>query len=134
MTRKEDLKVIKQTKKARKKKSNIEIFLFDSHIAGTSYIDNIEKLLEKLDVSSRLDFRREEDNLYDLQAIRIVDPEGNKLGYVPQRDNVIFARLMDHGKKIFAKIRKIELKRKWYKIDIAIFLEEERIMSEDSNS
>lgn len=43
-------------------------------------------------------------------------------------------RLMDHGKKIFAKIRKIELKRKWYKIDIAIFLEEERIMSEDSNS
>ena len=47
---------------------------------------------------------------------------------------MIFARLMDHGKKIFAKIRKIELKGKWYKIDIAIFLEEERIMSEDSNS
>ncbi|WP_276881352.1 HIRAN domain-containing protein [Anaerococcus tetradius] len=134
MTRKEDLKVIKHTKKARKQKSKIEIFLFDSQIAGTSHIDNIEKFIEKLDISSRLDFQREEDNLYDLQAIKIIDPEGNKLGYVPQRDNVIFARLMDHGKKIFAKIRKIELKGKWYKIDIAIFLEEERIMSEDSNS
>lgn len=134
MTRKEDLKLIKHTKKARKKKSKIEIFLFDSHIAGTSYIDNIEKLLEKLDVSSWLDFMREEDNPYDLQAIKIIDPYGNKLGYVPQGDNVIFARLMDHGKKLFAKIRKIELKGKWYKIDIAIFLEEERIISEDINS
>lgn len=30
----------------------------------------------------------------------------------------------DHGRFLFARVRKIELKGRWYKIDISIFLEE----------
>ncbi|EGC82363.1 hypothetical protein HMPREF9290_1479 [Anaerococcus prevotii ACS-065-V-Col13] len=35
---------------------------------------------------------------------------------------MIFARLMDAGKKLCARVRSIKLKGKWYKIDISIFL------------
>lgn len=117
-----NLRIIRHRKNKTKRK--LEIFLFDTHIAGTTYIEDIDKLAKNLKIGDRLEFEREEDNYYDLQAIKIINKEGKKLGYIPQRDNVIFARLIDHGKILFARVRKIELKGRWYKIDIAIFLEE----------
>ena len=74
------------------------------------YVEDIDKLANNLNTGDRLEFQREEDNYYDFQPIQILNKDGDKLGYVPQRDNVIFARLMDHGKVIFARVRKIELK------------------------
>lgn len=128
------LKIIKVPRKPINKSHKIEIFLFDTHIAGTAYVEGIEELAENLTINERLNFVREENNKYDLQAIKIQNSQGNKLGYVPQVDNVIFARLMDHGKVIFAKVRKIELRGKWYKIDIAVFLEEGGDIDENINS
>ncbi len=126
-------RIIKHRKKPNKKRK-LEIFLFDSFIAGTTYIEDIDILVKTLNIGDRLEFEREEDNYYDLQAIKIINKDGHKLGYVPQKDNVIFARLIDHGKVLFARVRKIELKGKWYKIDISIFLEEGWKQYEDINS
>ena len=36
---------------------------------------------------------------------------GQTVGYVPRRDNVVFARLMDAGKQLFGTITKKEKKR-----------------------
>lgn len=127
-------RIIRHRKNKGKSDKKLEIFLFDTYIAGTSYVDDIKNLAEALSIGERLNFQREEDNYYDLQAIKIINKEGKKLGYVPQRDNVIFARLMDHSKVLFARVRKIELKGKWYKIDIAIFLEEGWNLYENTNS
>ena len=33
-----------------------------------------------------------------------------KLGYIPEKDNIVFARLMDAGKYLIAKIDRIEPK------------------------
>lgn len=129
-----NLRIIRHRKNDRKLKRKLEIFLFDTHIAGTTYVEDIDKLAKKLNIGDRLEFEREEDNYYDFQAIKVINKDGHKLGYVPQRDNVIFARLIDHGKVLFARIRKIELKGKWYKIDISIFLEEGWDFNEDTNS
>ena len=32
--------------------------------------------------------------------------DGVKIGYIPQKDNIIFARLMDAGKLLLEKLRK----------------------------
>lgn len=101
-----------------------DIFLFDTHVAGTTHIEGIEELEPYLKVDDRLDFFREPDNQYDKQAIVIKTASGVKIGYVPKQDNVIFARLMDAGKLLFGKITSKEVKGSWVKLDIKVYLHE----------
>ena len=101
-----------------------DIFLFDSHVAGTSYIEGIEELETYLNIDDKLDFFREPDNPYDPQAIVIKNTDSVKIGYVPKADNLIFSRLMDAGKLLFGRISHKEMIGKWLKIDIKIYLHE----------
>ena len=52
----------------------------------------------------------------------ILNEEGKKLGYVPEKDNIIFARLMDAGKLLKAKISKITQKGSFTQISVGIYL------------
>lgn len=101
-----------------------DIYLFDSLVSGTSHIENIETIGEKLKEDDRLVFYREPDNENDPHAIRIETLSKEKIGYVPRQDNIIFSRLMDAGKILFARIVKKDLLGKWYKIKIKIYLHE----------
>lgn len=101
-----------------------DIFLFDTHVAGTSHIEGIEELETHLNIDDRLDFFREPDNRYDKEAIVIKTAGGVKIGYVPKQDNVIFARLMDAGKLLFGRISGKEKKGSWVKLDIKVFMHE----------
>lgn len=101
-----------------------DIFLFDTQVAGTTFIAGIEELEPHLNIGDRLEFFREPDNPHDDQAIVIKNADGVKIGYVPKRDNVIFARLMDAGKLLFGKITSKEMRGKWLKMDIKIYLHE----------
>ena len=47
-----------------------------------------------------------------------------KIGYIPQKDNIIFARLMDAGKLLFGKITEKEKKGNWLRIKIQVFMHE----------
>ena len=101
-----------------------DIFLFDTHVAGTSHIEGIEELEPHIQVGDRLDFFREPDNVADSMAIMIKNTDGIKIGYVPRKDNVVFARLMDAGKLLFGKVTSKELSGGWVKIYMDIFLQE----------
>lgn len=101
-----------------------DIFLFDTRVAGTSHIEGIEELEPHLNADDKLKFLREPDNQYDNKAIAIKNADGVKIGYVPQNDNVIFARLMDAGKLLFGRISSKEMRGTWLKIDIKVFLQE----------
>ena len=101
-----------------------DIFLFDTYVAGTTHIEGIEELEPHLNTDDRLEFFREPDNQYDKQAIVIKTADGVKIGYVPQNDNVIFARLMDAGKLLFGKITSKEKKGTWVKLGIKVYLHE----------
>ena len=101
-----------------------DIYLFDSHVAGTTFISGIKELEPHLNINDRLDFFREPDNEYDPKAIVIKTVNGVKIGYVPKDDNLIFSRLMDAGKLLFGRITNKETKGNWIKIDIKIFLHE----------
>lgn len=102
-----------------------DIFLFDSTVAGTSHIVGMEELAEHLDEGEKLDFYREPKNEFDDQAIAIKTASGTKIGYVPRRDNVVFARLMDAGKLLFGRIDSTEKCGTWVKIKIKIYLHEQ---------
>ena len=88
-------------------------------MVGTSHVEGIEALESQLRKGERLAFFREPDNPHDSQAM-----SGQMVGYVPRRDNVVFARLMDAGKQLFGTITKKEKKGNWLSLFIQIFLHE----------
>ena len=98
-----------------------EIHLFDSFIAGTSYLKDPD-VLKKAAVGDTLTLRRESGNRFDSNAILILNADGEKYGYVPEKDNQIFARLMDAGKLLAAKIKNIQPKGSFTMISIGIYL------------
>ena len=99
-----------------------EIFLFDTHVAGTGYIVGIEDLEPYLQVEDRLDFFREPENRFDPKAIVVKTRDGVKIGYVPRVDNVIFSRLMDAGKLLFGRISSKKMSGKWLSVSIKVYL------------
>ena len=97
-----------------------EIHLFDSYVAGTTHLED-DTVLDEIKVDDMLGLQRE-DNKFDSNAIVILTEDKRKLGYVPEKDNVIFARLMDAGKLLKAKITKIEQKGSFRQISVGIYL------------
>lgn len=97
-----------------------EIHLFDTFIAGTTHLKEPE-VLEKVNEGDKLSLVRE-DNKFDAKAILIQNAEGRKLGYIPEKDNLIFSRLMDAGKLLIAKIYDVENLNGFKKIKIGIYL------------
>ncbi|MBR3248179.1 MAG: HIRAN domain-containing protein [Clostridiales bacterium] len=97
-----------------------EIHLFDSFVAGTSHLAD-QTVLDEIKEGDML-FLVREDNKFDSNAIMLLSTAKKKVGYVPEKDNVVFARLMDAGKKLSAKITKIEKKGSFTKIAVSIFL------------
>ncbi|MTB64239.1 restriction endonuclease [Streptococcus sp. zg-86] len=99
-----------------------DIFLFDTYVAGVMHIETFEEIEPDLQIGMELVFIREPENPYDSEAINIQTQVGQKIGYVPKKDNVIFARLMDAGKLLVGKIQDKKQKGKWTKIGIGIYL------------
>ena len=97
-----------------------EIHLFDSYIAGTTHLKEPE-VLDNVKTGDMLNLKRE-DNKFDDKAILVLNDAGQKLGYVPEKDNVVFARLMDAGKLLKAKVTDVELKGGFHMIRIGIYL------------
>ena len=97
-----------------------EIHLFDTVIAGTSYIRD-DSLFESLEPNEKLILQRE-DNKFDSKAILILNSQKQKLGYVPERDNQIFSRLMDAGKLLIAKVISVMNNDGFYRVRIGIWL------------
>jgi len=97
-----------------------EIHLFDTFVAGTTHLED-KTVLDEIEVGDKLFLRREE-NKFDDKAILVLKEDGRKLGYIPEKDNLIFSRLMDAGKLLAAKITEIEKHGSFNKIAIGIYL------------
>ncbi|MBR6403461.1 MAG: HIRAN domain-containing protein [Eubacterium sp.] len=97
-----------------------EIHLFDTFVAGTTHLED-KSVLGEIKVGDKLSLQRE-NNKFDSNAVIIFTEAKKKLGYIPEKDNIVFARLMDAGKLLNAKISKIEEKGKFMQISIGIYL------------
>ena len=89
-------------------------------MAGTTHLAD-PSVLDTITVGDKLLLMRE-DNKFDSNAVMILTAEKRKLGYVPEKDNVVFARLMDAGKLLTARITKIEKRGSFNQISIGIYL------------
>lgn len=98
-----------------------EILLFDSYVAGTSYIKD-EAVFNEMKVGDRMVLLREPDNRFDENAILVLDNKKRKAGYIPEKDNIVFARLMDAGKFLVAKVIRLEEKGSFRQVNISIYL------------
>lgn len=97
------------------------IHLFDTYVAGTSYIED-STVFENIHEGNRLVLRREK-NKFDENAILVLTEGGKKLGYIPEKDNLIFSRLMDAGKLLEGIIATIKEEKNGLKIiRIGIYL------------
>lgn len=96
------------------------ILLLDTFVAGTAYIQDRE-VFQEMKPGDRLRMLRE-DNEQDRWAILLLDQAGRKAGYVPRKDNLILARLMDGGKLLEAEVMNLEQRSRFWKIDIRISL------------
>ncbi|MDO4834284.1 MAG: HIRAN domain-containing protein [Bacillota bacterium] len=97
-----------------------EIHLFDTFIAGTTHLED-QSVLDEVAEGDKVNLRREE-NKFDEKAILVQDQNGRKLGYIPEKDNLIFSRLMDAGKLLIGKVSDIQLHGTFHKIKIGIYL------------
>lgn len=97
-----------------------EIHLFDTYVAGTTHLSDGSVLEEIKEADDFLLIR--EDNKFDSNAVMILTRDKRKVGYIPEKDNLIFARLMDAGKLLKAKVNTIKKKGTFYQISIGIYL------------
>ena len=103
-----------------------ELFLLECEIAGTGFVKDIELKAKALQVDTVVSLIREADNKYVKLAIRIDDPAGGKLGYVPRKKNEVLARLLDGGKMLYGKVDEIEFSEfsSWITITIKIYMKD----------
>ena len=97
-----------------------EIHLFDTYVAGTTHLED-DSVLDDLQANDKLTLVRE-NNKFDNNAIVIQTKDGRKIGYVPEKDNLVFSRLMDAGKLLMAKITTHYVKGTYHRIGIGIYL------------
>lgn len=83
-----------------------DVFLIKVPVAGLDYIDNIDEIFSKIEVGDKLGLFRESTNEYDKHAI-LVKYRGEKIGYVPRKDNYVLSKLMDGGKHLYGVVDSI---------------------------
>lgn len=81
--------------------------LLETYVAGTGYYD-APRVRVDLRPGEALVLRREPGNAHDELAIEVFTGAGAKLGYVPQADNEPFARLIDAGRTVSARVIEVD--------------------------
>jgi len=69
--------------------------------------------------------KREPKNKNDDKAILILTEDGQKLGYVPKKNNEVLSNLMDAGKLLFGRLDNKTWVDTWLKLDVQVFLRDE---------
>jgi len=100
-----------------------DTLVLKTHIAGTQYSGSAG-IADSISQGNYLIFQREADNPYDDMAIKIMDLDKNKLGYVPRAKNEVISNLMDAGKTIFGIIDKKEWSGDYLRLEISVYLKE----------
>lgn len=95
-----------------------------AHVAGTTHVAGIRKLAAGLSEGDRLRLVRDAGNPHDRWAIRVLDGEGSRLGFVPADQNEVLARLMDGGKRLFGQVTGVEQRGSWTRIGMDVYLDD----------
>ena len=101
-----------------------EVELLNCNIAGTTFLD-LDEIEPELKKYQLLMLIREPKNENDDKAILILTEDGQKLGYVPKKNNEVLSNLMDAGKLLFGRLNEKTWVDTWLKLDVQVFLRDE---------
>ena len=105
--------------------------IYNDFVAGFQYYNGID-LVATMAAEQPLDLVREPDNDYDNQAIAMYW-EGQKLGFMPRRDNLIPSALLDAKIPCVAKIKAVyKNSAPWATLEFSIFLAYPKAFLKDS--
>lgn len=99
-----------------------DILLFTTKIADTYKLPD-KTALRHLQVGMRLNFSHQQSK-YEENQIVILDESEQLVGYVPEGDAAIFARLMEAGKMLFASVKSVSHTVSVPLIEIDIYLQD----------
>ena len=101
---------------------NREVFVLNAFAAGTGYCTNIKEIQKDLAKDTQLTLRRHPDNEVDQFAIGLYYNQ-HRIGWVPMKDNLVIARLMDAGKTFTCKVVSVNRKdTDWPRINVSIYM------------
>ena len=80
-----------------------EIFVINVYVAGTQYCKTIDQVQDQITTSTHLTMLRQPENEVDQFAIGLYYNQ-HRIGWVPMKDNLVIARLMDAGKLFNCKV------------------------------
>ncbi|MDR2366328.1 MAG: HIRAN domain-containing protein [Zoogloeaceae bacterium] len=101
----------------------IRLLVQSSPLAGSQF-HALAHLHGDMRVGDALTLVREPDNPYDAKAIR-VEWRGQKLGYVPRRENRAVAAALDRGRNLRARVSRLhpEAEDPWLRLEFEVWLE-----------
>jgi len=102
--------------------ADAQIIVQRSPLAGFQYYSG-KQMWDDMRVGDTLTLTREPDNAHDANAV-IVSWNGQRLGYVPRRENGDVARQMDRGAPVKARIvRLTQARNPWQRIEFEIYID-----------
>lgn len=100
---------------------SIRLLVQSSPLAGFQYYAGTTHW-EEMRPGDRLDLIREPDNPHDPRAVR-VEWRGDKLGYLPRKENQAVAAEMDRGGRVEARIARLRQHRNpWQRVLIEVYV------------
>lgn len=97
-------------------------FIEETTIAGTNHVDGIHEIARQLAPGAPLALEHDDRNPYDPWAVRVLDGQGRRLGYVSCDCNEVVARLLDGGKRVAGRLRHLANVEAWTRIEMEVFL------------
>ena len=102
--------------------ADASIIVQQSPLAGFQFYDG-KALWDEMKLGDALILVREHDNPHDANAVR-VEWKGNRLGYIPRRENTDVARQMDRGAPVKARIVKLtQARNPWQRILFEVYVD-----------
>ena len=103
-------------------RAEASIIVQQSPLAGFQFYDG-KALWEEMKPGDTLTLVRERNNAHDANAVR-VEWNGNRLGYIPRRENTGVARQMDRGASVKARIVKLtQARNPWQRILFEVYVD-----------
>jgi hypothetical protein len=101
----------------------IRILVQSSPLAGSQYY-GLATLAAQMKAGDELQLAREPENKHDANAVLVLW-RGQKLGYLPRRENRSVAKAMDEGLKLRATISRLrpEESDPWKRLEVAVQVE-----------
>ncbi len=94
----------------------------ETTIAGTSHVEGIAELARAMRPRCHFTLEHDRGNIYDEWAVKVLDSERNRIGYVSCAYSEIVARLLDGGKWVCGCLTGVEEVDGWTRIGMAVYL------------